>query len=274
MLCAALPALADTRFQARRMTRDAVRPGRGQCDIRLRVNQEVEVSLRGDTVDIRTISGSDPSDDGSECSAPLPSRDIAGFTFQIIDKRDQTRLLAEPSSRNGFAAVVTIRNAANIRAADNRNTPGGEERYHFRLTWMLGAGNSDRLSPRRDETSDRPSGAPGFSWNNTVSFRGKGRGAASVNDAGEMVLGEVNIEIDRGGKVVAWFRAGGRGRPLSFTGQILASEGSRWKADVMSEDRRLRGPMWITVDNRRQVENVTLEATDGRDHMRLSWDRH
>jgi hypothetical protein len=31
--------------------------------------------------------------------------------------------------------------------------------------------------------------------------------------------------------------------------------------------------MWITVDERKQVTTVTLEATDGRDHMRLSWDR-
>jgi len=31
--------------------------------------------------------------------------------------------------------------------------------------------------------------------------------------------------------------------------------------------------MWITVDERRQVSTVTLEATDGRDRLRLSWDR-
>ena len=41
----------------------------------------------------------------------------------------------------------------------------------------------------------------------------------------------------------------------------------------MSDDHRLRGPMWITVDDRKQVDVVTLEATDGRDRMRLSWDR-
>ncbi len=83
-----------------------------------------------------------------------------------------------------------------------------------------------------------------------------------------MRLGQVNIEIDRGGKLVAWFRTEGRGPALSFTGQVLANEGGRWKADVMSEDRRLRGPMWITVDERRQVSTVTLEATDGRDRLR------
>ena len=51
LFCAALPTWADTRFQARRMTRDDVPAGKGQCDIRLQVDKEVEVSLRGDQVD-------------------------------------------------------------------------------------------------------------------------------------------------------------------------------------------------------------------------------
>ena len=56
LLIAALPVLADTHFQARRMTRDDVPPGKGQCDIRLQVDGEVEVTVRGDLVDIRTIA--------------------------------------------------------------------------------------------------------------------------------------------------------------------------------------------------------------------------
>lgn len=271
MLCAALPALADMHFQARHMTRDDVPAGKGQCDIRLQVDNEVEVSVRGDLVAIRTLAGHDARDDGSECNAPLPDRDPIGFSFQVVDSRNEIRLLAEPSRSNNFAAIVRI-----------RDTSGGEGRYHFRLSWAITGsdygrpgGGADRPPSRRDDNFDRPPGASGFSWNNTVSFKGTGSGAASMNDAGEMRLGEVNIEIDRGGKLVASFRTGdrGRGRPLSFTGQILASEGGRWKADVMSDDRRLRGPMWISVDDRRQVNSVTLEATDGRDRLRLNWDR-
>jgi hypothetical protein len=264
LLCAALPALADTTFQVRRMTRDDVPPGKGQCDIRLQVDNEVEVSVRGDLVAIRTIAGRDARDDGSECNGPLPNRDIVGFKFEVVDSRNEIRLLGEPSRRNGFAAIVRIRDSS-----------GGEGRYHFRLTWAMTGGDSGRPPSRHGEDSDRPTAGSGFSWNNTLSFRGKGSGTASTNGAGEMGLGEVSIEIDRGGKLVAWFRTGerGRGRPLSFTGQILANEGGKWKADVMSGDRRLRGPMWISVDDRKQVDSVTLEATDGRDRMRLNWDR-
>ncbi len=262
LLFCALPAPADTHFQARRMTRDDVAPGKGQCDIRLQVDDEVEVTVRGDLVDIRTIAGRDARDDGSECNAALPSRDIAGFNFQVIDNRNEIRLVAEPSRRNKFGAIVHI-----------RDTAGGEGRYHFRLSWAMSGGGKDHPSSRRDDDFDRPLGAAGFSWNNTVSFRGNGHGSAVMNDAGETRLGQVNIEIDGGGKLVAWFRTEGRGQSLSFTGQIVASEGGRWKADVMSDDHRLRGPMWITVDDRKQVNTVSLEATDGRDRMRLSWDR-
>jgi hypothetical protein len=259
VLFAALPALGDTHFQARRMTRDDVPSGKGQCDIRLQVDGEAEVTVRGDLVNVRTISGRDARDDGSECNAPLPNRDFNGFHFEVVESRNQIRLTAEPSRRNQFGAIVHI-----------RDTSGGEGRYHFRLSWSI---SKDRSPSRSNDDFNRPSGAPGFSWNNTVSFRGNGHGMSVMNESSETRLGQVSIEIDGGGKLVAWFRTEGRGQSLSFTGQIVASEGGRWKADVMSDDHRLRGPMWITVDDRKQVNTVTLEATDGRDRLRLSWDR-
>jgi len=241
------------------MTRDDVPLGKGQCDIRLQVDNQVEVAVRGDLVSIKTLAGRDARDDGSECNAPLPNRDIQGFNFQVIDSRGEIRLLAEPSRRNDWAAIVAIRDGG-----------GGEGRYHFRLTWAMTGG--DR-GPRREDEFERPRpGAGGFSWNNTVNFHGNGRGLASFSGAGELRLGEVNVEIDRGGKIVARFRVD-RDRPLMFTGQILAQENGRWKADVMSEDRRLRGPMWVSVDDRGQVNTVSLEASDGRDRVRLNWDR-
>src|SRR3974390_1472295 len=69
LLCAALPAMADVQFRIRRMTRDDVPIGKGQCDIRLQGDDQAQVTVRGDMVFIRTISGRDPWDDGSECNA-------------------------------------------------------------------------------------------------------------------------------------------------------------------------------------------------------------
>ena len=126
LLVVSVPALADTQFKARRMTRGDVPLGKGQCDIRLRIDSEAEVSVRGDLVSIRTISGRDGRDDGSECNEPLPERNMDGFNFEVLDRRGDIVLLSEPSRRSGFRAVVRIR--------DNE---GGEGRYHFRLSWRM-----------------------------------------------------------------------------------------------------------------------------------------
>jgi hypothetical protein len=269
-LIAALPALADTRFQARHMTRDDVPAGKGQCDIRLQVDNEVEVAVRGDFVAVRTLSGRDATDAGSECNVPLPNRDVVGFNFQVIDRRGDIRLVEEPSRRNDFAAIVSI-----------RDPESGFGRYHFRLSWNIVRDDDRRRDDdmRRRDDDRRPNddarrdhAGGGFSWNNVANYKGIGSGRATFNDRGEMHLGEVNIDIDRGGKIVAWFRTE-RDHPLQFSGQVMAQENGRWKADVVSDDRRLRGPMWITLDDRQRIMSVSVEATDGQDRLRLNWER-
>jgi hypothetical protein len=255
-----LPAAADTQFRIRRMQRNDVPLGVGQCDIRLQVDNEAEVMVRGETVLIRTIAGRDPYDDGSECNAPLPERPVGNFHFDVRDSRGEIRLMEEPSRRNGFAAVVRIRDSS-----------GGQGRYHFRLSWDEGA--VDRRDGDRPPRvgPQGPPGPPPFMWNGTFNFRGVGRGTASLNGF-EQRLFDVNLNIDRAGRVLVSFRAE-RGRDLSFTGQIVNREGGRMRCDVVSDDRRARGPMFISVGERDNVNSITFEGGDGRDRMRLTWDR-
>src|SRR5262249_48824332 len=154
-----------------------------------------------------------------------------------------------------------------------RDGSGGFGRYHLRFTWAM-TGSDYRRSPggfdpgpgRRDDGFGRPGPGGGFSWNNAINFRGNGRGEAWMNGFGPLPLGEVDISIDRFGKMGAWFRTQ-RGRPVSFSGNVVAREGDRWKADVMSEDRRYRGSLYFTADERGNVYTVSLDASDGRDHM-------
>lgn len=257
-ICAALPAFADTQFRVRQMTRNDVPPGKGQCDIRLQVDNEVEVSVRRDTVFVHTLAGRDAYNDGSECNAPLPAGRIQDFGFQVMDSRGDIRLLSEPSRRNNYSAVVGI-----------RDDKGGQGRYHFRLTWALVGGD---YRERRD-FDDRPDGAPrvpGFAWNNTIDFRGRGHGVASLNRF-DRDLSDCRINIDRGGRIVVSFRTD-RG-PMNFTGRVTERDGDRMRADVVSEDGRLRGPMFIATGNRDDVRSIRLEATDGRDRLRLEWER-
>lgn len=259
-LFASVPALADTQFRINRMTRDDVPAGKGQCDIRLQVDDQVEVTVRRDAVSIRTLSGRDARDDGSECNQPLPDRDIHGFLFEVKDSRNEIRLTEEPGSRNGFAAIVRI-----------RDTDGGYGRYHFRLTWAL-AGITSGPGPG-GFANDRP-GPGGFAWNNAIHFSGKGRGESSLSGAGSQPLRDASVDIDRGGRIQVSFRTE-KGRPLSFTGTVTSRDGDTIKADVGGDERmlRLRGPMYITVDQGQNVYRISLDASNGRDNLRLNWDR-
>jgi hypothetical protein len=255
LFCAALPAMADSQFRIRRMTRDDVPPGKGQCDIRLQVDNEARVVVRGDRVDIHTIAGRDPWDDGSECNMPLPDRPVPDFRFEVRDSRGEIRLLEPPSPRNGFAALVYIRDSA-----------GGVGRYHFRLTWEMRA-----VDMRGSEGSGPRFDGGGMAWNNVIHFRGEGRGLAT-RDGFDMRLFNVNVDIDRGGRLTVVFHAE-RGRDLVLTGNVTGREGGRWRADVVSDDRRLRGPMFMSVGQGGEINSLSLEAGDGRDHMRINWDR-
>lgn len=270
VLLATLPVWGDTQFHIRRMTRNDVPLGKGQCDIRLQIDGEAEVSVRGDTVYIRTISGRDGRDDGSECNEPLPGRDIQGFNFEVHDGRGEIRLLSEPSRRNDNQAIVRIRDSAS-----------GEGRYHFRLTWMITGGGDfprrdrdDFPGRRRDDDFDGDRrGGGGFAWNNTIHFTGSGRGSSALSGYGTQRLFDVNVDIDRGGRILVSFRTDS-GRPLSFSGAVIGSDGDTLKADVATDDSaRLRGSMYLSRNPRGDVYRIALEASDGRDHLRLDWDR-
>ena len=279
LLFAALPMLADTQFRARKMVRNDVPPGKGQCDIRLQIDDEVEVTIRGDLVYVRTIRGRDGRDDGSECNEPLPNRPVADFNFEVKDSRGEIRLIAEPSRRTDFQAVVRIRDG-----------DPGEGRYHFRLSWRI-SGDSDYTDRGRfgDEggrgrfddddrrgrfggDDDRRRGG-GLTWNNTYHSGGSGRGVSRLTGYGEQRLFDANVDIDRGGKILVSFRTDS-GRPLTFSGSMMGPEGGTLKADVASDDRAgLRGPMYLSRDANGTIYRITLDATNGQDRLHLEWDR-
>lgn len=267
VVAAVVPAWADTQFRVRKMTRTDVPLGKGQCDIRLRVDNEVEVSLRGDMVSVRTISGRDARDEGSECNEPLPSDRVEGFRFEGIDGRGEVRLLAEPTRRNGYQAVVRIRDGAS-----------GEEGYHFRLSWMM-TGGSDvsrhdsgdfRGHGHDDDFDNRPGG---LVWNNADHYTARGRGSSTLAGYGSQQLFDATIDIDRGNRILVSFRTDS-GRPLTFSGSVIDRDGDTLKADVATDDQaRLRGSMYLSRGPRGDFYRINLEATDGQSRLTLDWDR-
>lgn len=249
------------------MTRTDVPVGKGQCDIRLRVDNEVEVSLRGDMVNIRTVSGRDARDEGSECNEPLPTDRVEGFRFEGIDGRGEVRLLADPTRRNGYQAVVRIRDSAS-----------GEDTYHFRLSWMMTGGgdvsrreDDDRRRPGRDDDFDNRPG--GLVWNNAEHYTARGRGSSTLAGYGTQQLFDATIDIDRGNRILVSFRTDS-GRPLTFSGSVIDRDGDTLKADVATDDRsRLRGSMYLSRSPRGDFYRINLEATDGQSRLTLDWDR-
>jgi hypothetical protein len=262
-----LPALANTQFRVRKMTRTDVPRGKGQCDIRVRVDGEVEVSVRGDFVYMRTISGRDGRDDGSECNEPLPNRPVEGFRFEGIDGRGEVRLVSEPSRRTDYQAIVLI-----------RDKDSGEDRYHFRLSWVI-AGDPDRRFDHDDHDFDRHDhdddrdGRRGLAWNNVLHFGGRGHGFSEITGYGTQQLSDANVDIDRGGRILVSFRTDS-GRPLTISGSVIDFDPDSIRADVATNDSvRLRGTMRLARNQRGEVYKISLDATNGDQRLHLDWDR-
>src|SRR5690242_1443878 len=146
-----------------------------------------------------------------------------GFNFEVKDSRGEIRLLSEPSRRTGGAAIVRIRDSA-----------GGEGRYHFRISWSIAGAvpPPQQLPPRREP--EYPGRRDGFFWDEVVAFHGEGRGTVTFDRAPMRLFG-VNVDIDRGRRIVAVFRMEG-GRTLQFSGTVVGREGGRLRAEVVSDD--------------------------------------
>ena len=241
-----LPAFADVEFTVHKTSGDVAR-GKGQCDIRLLVDDAVEVSVHGDRVDVHKISGGDARDDGSECSAPLPDRDFDGFQFSVKEKRNEVRLTEPPSRRNGYRAVIFIRDSA-----------PGEGHYDFRLSWK----------------QPPPPPPPGMSFNNTIHSAAAGHGEARLDDRPALSLAKASVDFDRGGNIFVVIEPT-QGAPTAFRGTVMSWEGGVMKADVAAEERfdHLRGPMYLYFDGKKQVFKIELKATDGQQDLALQWER-
>jgi len=255
-LAAALPAMADTKFRVRKMTRDDVPLGTGQCDIRLQIDGEAEVSLRGDTVFIRTISGRDGRDDGSECNEPLPGRDIQDFRFEVRDRRGDIRLLSEPSRRTGYSAVVRI-----------RDSQGGEGRYHFRIKWTLTGGGGFRR-PERGGLRPPPRGRADTRWEQTINYTGRGQGRFFRTGEGRRRITAVVVRMERSGAVYTDLMTD-RGR-VSFSGRIVRVLGNGRVAALMRSRDGAEGEMLFVVRGNR-VRDISMNSRSGRDRIELNW---
>jgi hypothetical protein len=240
------PALADIQFHARPMTNAKIPHDKARCDIHLMVDQQVEVSLHGDMIGVHTLTGHDARDDGSECSAPLPDKVVDGFTMEVKKRRGEVKLVSEPSARNNFTATVFI-----------HDNTAGEGQYYLRISWNVPS------SPAGD-----------INRNNAIHSAARGQGKAALNEAAPVTIGDVTVDIDRAGKILVKFQIG-RSGSATFTGTVMSVEGETMKVDSAADERflHLPGPMYLYFDASKQVYKIAMDATNGRDQLRVSWER-
>ena len=124
----------------------------GRCRIRVRIDDDSDVELRGDQIRIRPLRGGPGRDEGSECNAPLPmSGNIRNFRFRGIDGRGNPRLVQEPGSRNYYVAVVNV-----------QDPRGGDEGYTFDLTWDWDGFGGGGIFPDQPTTRPTPPSGGGI----------------------------------------------------------------------------------------------------------------
>jgi len=266
-------AQSDTVFTPKQKNWDE-RADRGECTIRVWIDDEADIELRGGSVHIRTISGQPGRDDGTECNQPLPSN-VRKFEFKGIDGRGEVRLVQEPRPANNWTAVVNI-----------RDSKGGGEGYTYRLRWESSGGYAANPNNSADTRSSRgrfDAGRrnPGRSRNDTTGNRNDTGWWGSSNTGGAPSLGSTftlnqsgrgSIDLDgrnwqinraqidaRGNRDVRIRLTPTSGREFEFRGEITRQQGSTLELNVVdSTEGRASGRMTVTVLGNNGVDSLVM----------------
>ncbi len=101
-------------------------PGRGKCTLEVVVDGAAEVAVRGDTANVRTLSGQPSQLRRFDCTSPMPPNPY-NFRFSPVDGRGRQTLIGDPRSGGPIA----------VRIDDPQ---GGADKYKFDLFWENGGG--------------------------------------------------------------------------------------------------------------------------------------
>jgi hypothetical protein len=161
----------------------------GRCTIRVRIDDDSDVELRGDQIRIRVLRGGPGRDEGSECNAPLPtSANISDFRFRGREGRGNPRLVQEPNRGNYYVAVVNV-----------QDPKGGDEGYTFELTWNSDgyeSGGGGIFPDRPTTRPNPPSGGGGIFDGSLPDMNTSIAGSGSLDDGTQRYgLTDVSVRI-------------------------------------------------------------------------------
>lgn len=274
---------ADTVFTPKQKNWDE-RADRGECTIRVWIDDEADIELRGNNVRVRTISGQPGRDDGTECNQPLPVN-VRSFEFKGIDGRGEVRLVQEPRPANNWTAVVNI-----------KDRKGGGEGYTYRLRWEstggyaanpnnsidrrervdrggIGGrrGNRGRTDSATSSTNTTNSGnlpwwgssSTGSTASNlgsTFNLNQSGRGSVDL-DGRNWQINRAQIDA-RSTRDVRILLTPTSGREFEFRGEITRQQGSTLELNVVdSTEGRTNGRMTVNVLGNNGVDSLSMTGT-------------
>jgi hypothetical protein len=243
----------------------------GTFDVRVYVDGQVDLKVRGAEVDSEVFTGRPIRDAGSEYSSPMPRTEFTRFQVDRVDGRGRVELIEEPSRRNGYTA--------RIRVEDNK---GGEDRYHIRISWETNQSFTQRSDPRDSRFSTyRPRrgfySLPGnrlsssanspSAYDNSLDGRFEFRGR--VDDEVILYIRRDNItaETIRGRNVqVESFRFSQPLPDRALRGFTMNQRDGRGAVEVLEEPVRENG--WTAV-----IRILDDKSGDDRYHFELNWRR-
>ncbi|MCW5964043.1 MAG: hypothetical protein KIT83_08385 [Bryobacterales bacterium] len=311
LLGIAIPAAANVSFTAKKMTRTDVPRGEGQCDIRIRVDNEVEFALSGNRVETRTLAGRDPQDVGSECNFPLPRGVVNNLRWEVRDGRGRAELIDEPNRRNGMRAVFNV-----------RDPQSGDGRYHVRIKWDLagssdsggsgggswGSGSSSSNRPERpgrgsssnagssnngwgtgnqsgNQSGNQAGGwgsgnqgsgwGTGSGWGSTpppASLASTGRGTVAWNGRDNLLVSRADVRVNGNRAMVRIDTTANRS--VEFQGVIRNSSAGFYEVDLdNSSEGAVVGVMRVDYTNNNRLDRIDLNGNAGRDRIRIDFRR-
>ncbi len=234
--------------------------GHLKCRLEIVVDGAAEVAIRGDSAELRTLSGQQAEFRRFICSQPMPANPV-GFRFSGIEGRGHQSLVREPA--RGGPAVVRI-----------EDRQGGREAYTFDIEWRGGAGG--RFDDRRDDRGRGPVGGGIGAWTGRLGgvfqYHGDGRGFLNRRNGPDTPIRDVNVSLNRAGNTAVEFEVRGF-RRLVFRGQATRFTPAMVEADLVAEGRNggSRGKAMIYIDRGGEVERVTMQGRIDGDPFTLTW---
>ena len=98
-------------------------PRPGSLSWRGRVDDVIELEIRGDQIYERVVSGQPATDISSRLNSSMPRRRV-NVNVEKLRGRGNVEVVEQPSSRNNFTAIVRI-----------RDTKGGTDDYEIEVYW-------------------------------------------------------------------------------------------------------------------------------------------